>query len=782
MVRKKLNKILSTALALALAASLAISPSVASASELTSEETEEDNEIEEDTTEEEATAEMEDTAESEESSEADGDSSETLYEAGPMYEEVEGEIHGHQFLCSNDKFNLYYKESDLSLVIEDKETGSIMESAISYDDGLTNGTWFAQMQSAVVVTYINGEDDTKQADLLNDNVNRDVTINDDGFTATLYWSKYQFGFTLEVKLTEDGIVASIADDSIVENSTDYYIGTISIYPYMGTSYLDTNEGYMFIPDGNGALIYLDDKEGAYNSGYSSMIYGSDVGFDELVVESLLWDEYKVINDKEQVIAPVFGIAHTDDQMAFLGIVEEGSYRASIEAYPNGCSVDYNRCYAKFIERKTYTQPTSNNSTSGSLHLTEEDRTHSDLQVRFIFLTGEDANYAGMANAYRNYLLDNGSLELEDTSYNTRIDFLGTERENFLLGTSAVVMTTVDDIRTIYDDLEDSDVTDILSVYKGWQKGGLYNLPITSYKADSKIGGTSELTDLIDDCEESGIDFYLYDDANTINPDENNATFNVIKKINKRRYEEETYKEVYETFNLLTPARSTSLVNKFVSSYTSKGVDNLALSGVTNQLFSYTYNGVIYSRSDTAESYSSLVSQVDENTDLILEQPFTYLWSNTEAFLDMPLYTSAYAYEDESIPFLSIVLKGVMPVYSEYVNFEANKQEFFLKMVETGTYPSFYITEESSSELIYTNSSDIYSSQYSAYKNQIVEYTTELKALNEKLDGAFIKSHDILDNGVTVVGYDNGVTVYVNYSSSAQTVDGVTIEAMSYEVK
>ena len=85
---------------------------------------------------------------------------------------------------------------------------------------------------------------------------------------------------------------------------------------------------------------------------------------------------------------------------------------------------------------------------------------------------------------------------------------------------------------------------------------------------------------------------------------------------------------------------------------------------------------------------------------------------------MPLYVSDYIYEDEDVPFLSIVLGGVIPVYSEYTNFEANKTEFFLKLVETGTYPSFYITKEDSSDLIYTNSNDIYSSQYSVYRDEI----------------------------------------------------------------
>ena len=319
------------------------------------------------------------------------------------------------------------------------------------------------------------------------------------------------------------------------------------------------------------------------------------------------------------------------------------------------------------------------------------------------------------------------------------------------------------------------------MYKGWQKGGLYNLPITKYKADSDIGGTKELTKLLEETGEKDIRLYLYNDALRINPDEQNATFNVVKKINKRKLEEETYKDVYEEFMWLTPARTDEVLNRFANSYTKSGVNRLALGGISDTLYSYNYSGSFYTRYQCAESYCDTVAKVDESTELVLEQPFAYLWNHTESFLDMPLYTSNYIFEDESVPFLSIVLKGIMPVYSEYVNFEANKQEFFLKLVETGTRPSFYITKENSSRLIYTNSSDIYSSEYSVYRDTILSYTKELAAVYEKTEGACIVGHEILGNGITVVTYDNGVKIYLNYSAEAQNADGHTLEGMTYEV-
>lgn len=703
-----------------------------------------------------------------------------LAEAPLSVQAAEKELAGHKLVAENDRYALYMREEGLAVIVYDKSSGAYMESAVSYDDGKNNALWQGAMQSALVLNLIYANVDNQQADLINDDITQEVTYLENGFSARIYWKQYQLGMTLEVTLNEDGITARIPDESIVEEG-EAYIGTIALYPYLGYSYLDEKEGYMLLPDGNGALIYLDDKEGRFSTGYTGMVYGTDVGFVDSDTTRLWRERYEMVNEANNILAPVFGMAHTQDGIAYLAVVEEGDRRTMIEASPNGVSIDYNRIFARFTERRLYTQPTSNNSTSGSFKLVEADRSHSDLQVRYLFLNGDQANYCGMARAYREYLLKGGSLKTMPDEYRTRVDFLGTERESWIVGTSAVVMTTAEDIKEIYSDLEQQGVADLLSVYKGWQKGGLYNVPVTKYKADSEIGGTGGLTELIKEAGDKGIKMYLYSDALRINPEEQNATFNVVKKINKRRLEEKTHKDVYEEFMWLTPARTDYLLNKLVKSFTKNGVNRLALGGISDNLYSYNYSGTFYSRHQCAESYYNTVAKADETMELVLEQPFAYLWDHTESFLDMPLYTSSYIFEDESVPFLSIVLKGVMPVYSEYVNFEANKQEFFLKMVETGTCPSYLITKASSADLIYTNSSDIYSSEYSVYRDDIISYTKELAAVHEQTAGASIVGHEIREGGITVVTYDNGVKIYLNYSSEKQSADGYTLEGMSYLV-
>lgn len=684
-------------------------------------------------------------------------------------------------VAESEGYELYLYEPTLSIILRNKDTGKVLLSTLSQEDdnGANNKTWTAYMQSGVVLSAIKNANDTYQVDLVSCPHTIDYSYDDSGFSAKIYWKEYEFGLTVHVSLEGDALVAEVPEESFVENGKDSYIGTVSLFPMLGYSYLDNQEGYMFIPDGNGALIYLDDKDGRYASGYSQMIYGTDAGFTESTTETLLWGRYRTVNSSEKVLAPVFGMAHTDDQLGYLAIVEEGEKRASIEAQPNGVMVDYNRCYAKFLVRRTYIQPL-NNSNSGTMTSVEADRTHGNLRMRYLLLAGEDAGYSGMAVAYRDYLLDNGLIQRRDNSYKTRVDFLGTEREEFLISTRAVVMTDVDQIREIYGQLQAAGVDSVLSVYKGWQKGGMYHIPIGKYKADGGIGGTGALTDLILDSAEKGYDLYLYNDALRANPEESNTTFNIVKKVNKRRLEISTRGYVYDTFHYLLPTRSDYNLDKFVKSYTSKGVNNLAVAGVSNNLFSYSYGSNYYDRIFTADTYQSSIADIAGQTNLILEKPFAYLWNYTGAMLDMPLGTSDFMYEDEKVPFFSIVLKGIVPMYSEYVNFEANKQEFRLQMLEAGVYPSFYVTYEDSADLIYTNSADLYSTRYSTYGDTIVEYDADFRRAAALTGDAMILRHEMLAEGVNKVTYDNGVVFYINYNQDAVTVDGITVDGLSYK--
>lgn len=689
-------------------------------------------------------------------------------------------------VAESDTYRMYYYEPRLSVILENKQTGKLIESTLSdaADDGLSNAAWNGYMKSGIVLTAVTGTVDGVQVDLVNTPNKIKTKEIKNGISAEIYFEGvYEFGLTVEVTLEGDELVVNIPNDSIKEDKEGTYIGTVSVFPMMGYTHLGDQNGYMLVPDGNGALINLDNKEGRYSSGYSQMIYGKDYGFKDTYTQDLLWDRYQIIRDSNDILAPIFGMAHLDDQLAYLAVVEKGDTRASIECQPNGAMVNYNRCFAKFILRLLYKQPTNTaaEGSSNTVLTTEGERTKTDMKVRYMLLSGEDANYSGMAVSYRNYLLENGLIAKKDTSYNSRVDFLGSDRESFLFSTKAVPVTTVDQIEEMYGELQGKGVDSLLTVYKGWQKGGLYNVPISKYKADSHIGGTAALTKLIKESEANNYDIYLYNDALQINADTNAMTFNAVKMVNKKTLTINTHQQVYDKFYFQLPSKSKASLKSLVSSYTKKDVNNLAVAGISNHLFSYTAQGKKYGRQDTADVYADAFDTIDSTTNLILEQPSAYLWKYTDAILDLPLGTSDFMYENEEVPFLSLVLKGLIPMYSDYVNLEANKTKFFLQMVESGVYPSFYLTYENSSKLIYTNSCDLYSTEFTTYRDTVVSYDKELRAVSEKVGDSCIMKHEKLENGIVKVTYENGVAIYVNYTENDLTADGMTIGALSYKV-
>lgn len=692
------------------------------------------------------------------------------------------EIEGHYLVAENDSYELYLYEPALSIIVRNKATGAVMESTVRDEGrlGNVNETWRGFLQSGIVVE-LQEETNTmqKKLGLGGNGVSVAVDRFSGGFHAKLDYTAQEFGFEVEVRLYDDGsVTASILESSIYENAENKKIGNIYLFPLLGNSRLGEVEGYMFVPDGNGALIYLDDKEGRFDSGYVQKVYGTDIGVGESYVLSLLWSKYETHNDAETILAPVYGMVHTEKQMGYLAVIESGEEEASIYATPNGAYSDYNWVTAAFRKCATYIQPTSN---SGGSVTKVTDRIKYDINIRYLFVEGDEADYTGLAKRYRDYLLEKGELVKAENDFRIRLDFLGMDVENWMMWKKDVPVTTVENIEEIYADLEAEGVTDILSFYKGWQDGGVYSLPVTAYDVDGSIGGARELSKFMEDCEARNIDFYLYVDGLRANPETGNTTFDTVKKMDKRLYVEETSQTVYDTFVYWTPQKTLENLWKLQKNFNKKGIGKVALSEVGNTLFTYTMGDAMQTRSVSKYLYEEALKRTGENMELMLESPVQCYWRYSKAIADMPISDSDYIYTDQSVPFLSITLKGILPMYGDYVNFEANEREYFLKLIETGIYPSFYLTYENPSELIYTNSNHVYSSQYSVYREQIMNYYRELKKINALVADSKIIKHEMLDNGVTIVTYDNGVKLYVNYSEVDAAVDGAAVPAFSYAV-
>lgn len=275
---------------------------------------------------------------------------------GVIFTEPSKNIKGHKLVAESDNYQLYFKEDSLSVIVRDKTTGAIMESVVEGDvRGNAIAGWQSFLKSGIVLKLIKGIN-LNHVVVGADEAERDVKLTGDGFYAKLYYEEYGIGFDVHVSLSEDQLIVEIPNRSIVEDKDEYKIGEIYVYPFLGHTHMGDRSGYMLVPDGNGAMIYLNDKNRRFSSNYSQYVYGRNIGIDEPYALSLLMNRYQSVNEAENIMAPVFGMVHTDSEMGYLGIIESGDYSAKIEAYPNGAYTDYNWICSKFILRQIYIQP------------------------------------------------------------------------------------------------------------------------------------------------------------------------------------------------------------------------------------------------------------------------------------------------------------------------------------------------------------------------------------------------------------------------------------------
>lgn len=671
----------------------------------------------------------------------------------------------------NGRFRLELDEKTMAIRVTDKASGKEYLSGQDYTEG--NDIWNGFCSSGISLEFYSGNTTMPSTvSVSNTEVVKEIAYFQDGFDADLNFRDYDFRMQIQVRLTDGGVKVRVPGGSIQEGS-DYFLGAVWLYPMMGSTLLGDEEGYMVIPEGPGAIINLKDNEGKYKNAYSKRIYGENIGVDAL--EANKYDE-PVVTEPEEIRMPVFGMVYSEREGGFLGIASEGEYNAELVAYPNGVITPYNWITIKFHVRDVYQKQTARSFGSPAY---EERGDIRDLGIEYLFVDGKEADYIGLANSYQDYLVKKGTLTAQEDNYEVKLDFFGADSEKWLVFDSIVPMTTVSDMEDILRDLMQESVTDILPVYIGWQKdGATLNYGSSDVGIESKLGSGNQLLNLAKKLEEHGITLTLQQELLLANSSKLYHTArDVVKGINQVIVQKPTYQKFFEEMYYQTPVRSRTLMDRLEKRYGGI-VSAVSISGISNTLFSYYSGGNIYTRGDCAAQHRSILDDLGFD-EVGMVSPNVYLWDIMTQYYDIPMTTSDYDYIEREIPFLQTVLRGYVPYWAPYTNFQSNEDAFFLKLLEYGAYPSFLLTEESPIDLRNTNSSYIYTSEYSVMRDKILAWDSGLKEAFGQIEGAGIQAHHILDTGVVRTEYRNGICVYVNYSNEDYVYKDIVISALSY---
>lgn len=693
-------------------------------------------------------------------------------------------LDGYEKVGENEVFTLWLNRTDDAIRIQSKANGYIWGGVEkSTVEGL-NKTWTDFANSIVSIEYFDAKNTERRIGISGDDCVTQYTMTDNGFTCRAEYTELELAFTFSVEVQEDGLHFAVAEDGLEEMGENTF-KSIYFVPFFGTVKEDEKPGYMLVPDGSGALIRFQ-KAVKHLNGYEQRIYGKNFAIDALEEANDLQtsrpNDFSV--EKKQALLPIYGMVNGIDQNAFLAVIGEGAEYASILATPAGVSTDFNWAACRFDVRQRYLQPTQ--KSGGGVWLPQAEPNATGFEMTMYFLSGEDANYSGMATLYREKLEQEGTLtrsERVDATVPVHLDFLGADVKKQFLVPGMQVFTTAEDVAAMVQELRTMGVGNITAVLKGFYGKGLNAASVSGNKLNSKLIDRNSYETLYDLLAEDGSRLYLYGNPVTANESQLSINAQAGNTMSKAyialssnnpnlMYTETYYVKASQVRDNMDKLAATDLPNL-----------SLAFDNIGNRLYAdYTRNRVTTRLQMEEEMVAAMAGYADTLENRAVYGGNLYLADYADDMFNVPLVGSQYLFESDSVPFLQMVYKGHVDMYGDYLNIGNLSRTKLLKMIEYGVYPSFILTWTDSTTLQDTPSEDLFSTAFADWKDRIAEIAKEMQQALSAFEGAKMLQHDVLEEGVVRVTYDNGKSLYINYTNAQTVADDVTLPAEGFMIK
>lgn len=602
-------------------------------------------------------------------------------------------------------------------------------------------------------------------------------------------SRQAVKITIEYYLDGDDLMVRIPTGEIVYNIDDYPIRTLEVLPYFMSS--SESDGYIFVPDGSGALIYLDnDKKSEYQ--FSARYYGGDI---------LQENDYKSYDI--YMTCPVYGIKVGDK--AVLGIIEKGSEKATLKSYISGyySGIPYSRAALSFaIREDQVVADYSNNSSPFILRKVSDDHYTDDILIRYCYLAGKDADYTGMAKAYQNYLLKCDALAANEPEDEAPlfIELYGLiDKKQYKLGipyNGKQNLTTFLEAKTILGELNDQGISNMIVEYNGILNGGLNQRSVKSVKLESRLGGTKGFNSLLEYAQSIGAEIYpvvqLQTAAQTI------STSNKLSK-KERSYQINGALAQISTKDIITKVLKTGAYSKYIinpiympeymtafsKSYKKLGTKNLSSHDFLSFIGANYKNKQNLSMTNAISYYMEALDILDEGYNLLLSNPIYLAYGKVTYITDLPTKNSTLKSLDVSVPFVQLVLDGHITYSSEKLNTNSHDlAKKVMKAIETRSALKFTLMASETLVLRDTEARDNFLVRYTEWMELIGKYYAQYNEFYQKVNDAVIVNHEFSDRNFdhTIVTYSNGITVYLNYGDVDAVINGVAVPAISYCIK
>lgn len=610
-------------------------------------------------------------------------------------------------------------------------------------------------------------------------------------TEANYPTTMKFKVAVEYYLDGEELVVNV-DTTKLEAGKKNPISQLTLLPYFLTSDagIDQEEGYMLLPSGSGALIYLDSTKIR-----ESRFYGSFYGGDHLIGANV----YSGVDTALSM--PVFGMKNAASTI--FAVIEEGAEVATLDAFVSGQDnlEPFSKLRLTFDIQSQQRIASGAKNTSGEfvLYKASDDVYDDNITIRYFWL-GEDAGYVEMADCYAGYLEERGVLAKGGAEDNASfyMELLGsTDKTKYMLGIpyeGTQVLTSFSQAEEILRDMTEAGVGNIKLIYSGMVNGGMNQRSMNSgVKLVSGMGGKSGFKKLKSYAESVGAQIFPNLQLQTAYRKTKLTKEMVAWNIVNQRAQIYTFDPVGNEVEadtsfplyIVSPNYMDTYLSKVKKSYSKNiGLDTMA-SGDLYTFIPTNYQDTHASLSTGEALMKVAVGAFAEDMKLMLANPASDAWAYSAYLTDIPTDSNDMKILDASVPFIQLVLDGYKTYSAESLNKESTDvYVHFMRAIESRSLPKFTFMYEDSSLLSGTQQENFFAVDYSYWKDKIGAYYEEYNTFYDRVRGAQITGHELYERNdkLRVVTYSNGVKIYFNYSDLEEQIDGVTVPAFSYVIK
>lgn len=584
-----------------------------------------------------------------------------------------------------------------------------------------------------------------------------IFANEETAKKTAY-DKTDIGFkvTVKVELIDGSVNVSCTHENITGNP-DSFIESLDLLNAFGAYMLSSEDDFLLVPDGCGAII----KTAVYDESFEPLsfaVYGNDPS--------------QLSEDSDSAIIPAFGMKHNG--IAFVSLIQKGDAAATIKAQKATDISGYNLIYPSFSITPVHYE-------NETLYVSKAS-TAKEISLCYRFLTGNNATYSGLASACREQLIRNSVLSTKTAETSNYLPFCLTLTGAIPKSVGPLnylsTLTTFEQANDMLIRMRNKGINNVNIRYTGVFSGGTDSKDINEAKILSRLGGTEKLNELYEYISAQKMKLYLdvnllssatgFSVANAMNIKKSDSTYTPVFPLAEYMGEEPAER------NLRNINKLSKLVADILSDTRYYGFSGFCLNDVGSILYSdFSTGGIL--RDEAADTVAKSIAPLSTGHSTMAVGGNFYMLKNIGTVINIPLKaTASQSGAYFTVPFVQLVLHGIVDYAGNPINTEVNLEETLLKSIEFGACPHFEWNYE---PVIDHTDSDVF--YYDNTINEAAEFYAEANEVLNDLRDARMTDHYEVDDGVFCTEYDTGSMIYVNYTNNDYSTLGVVVEARNF---